>query len=63
MVEKVITQNRNVIDFLSYQRLRKSVDGKATLAAAKSCRHCGAWLTDDESDDDCSSAVLSCEKV
>jgi|GEM_PF-843654 len=62
MVEKVITGDRNVLDFRSYQQLRKSgVDNAAVRSASRvmrHCRHCGAALLDGESDDDCSSAGL-----
>ncbi|WP_041358708.1 hypothetical protein [Nitrobacter hamburgensis] len=60
MVEKVVTGDRNVLDFRSYQQLRKSVvDNAAVCVAAglaRTCRHCGAALLEGESDDDCSSA-------
>ncbi|WP_412773631.1 hypothetical protein [Nitrobacter sp.] len=63
MVEKVVTRDRNVLDFRNYQQLRKSRmdEASARLAAApaRTCRHCGAALLDGESDDDCSSAVLA----
>jgi hypothetical protein len=62
MVEKVITGTRNVLDFRSYQRLRKpDVDNAAARLASgpsRLCRHCGAAMLDGESDDDCSSAGL-----
>jgi len=62
MVEKVITGTRNVLDFRSYQQLRKAAaDNVAVRLASPSvqlCRHCGAALLDGESDDDCSSAGL-----
>jgi hypothetical protein len=62
MVEKVITGERNVLDFRSYQQARKIDVSKAAARLASSsarlCRHCGAALLDGESDDDCSSAGL-----
>ena len=62
MVEKVITGDRNVLDFSSYQQLRKSVMDNAAVhlssAPVRTCRHCGAALLEGESDDDCSSAGL-----
>ncbi|MBN9004382.1 MAG: hypothetical protein J0H40_03105 [Rhizobiales bacterium] len=62
MVEKLITETRNVLDFSSYQQLRRSVAGKAAARPESSslrlCRHCGAAMLDGESDDDCSSAGL-----
>jgi hypothetical protein len=41
MVEKVIMQGRNVIDFASYQQGRNIV-GKAQAISVRNCRHCGA---------------------
>jgi hypothetical protein len=62
MVEKLITETRNVLDFSSYQQLRRSaadnVAARLASSPARLCRHCGAALLDGESDDDCSSAGL-----
>jgi hypothetical protein len=62
MVEKVITEARNVLDFRSYQQLRRSAADNVAARLASSplrmCRHCGAAMLDGESDDDCSSAGL-----
>jgi hypothetical protein len=55
MVEKLITSPENVIDFARYQAGR-GVAGKAVAISARVCRHCGAALSEGESDDDCSSA-------
>jgi hypothetical protein len=55
MVEKVITSPRNVIDFARYQQGRDSA-GKALAMSARACRHCGAALSEGESEDECSSA-------
>ena len=54
MVEKVIRQTQNVIDFASYQRDRNIV-GRAEAMSARNCRHCGAALADGEREDECSS--------
>ena len=54
MVEKVIMQARNVIDFASYQQGRNTV-GRAQAISARACRHCGAMLSDGEREDECSS--------
>ena len=52
MVEKVIMQGRNVIDFARYQQDRNT----AVLAmSARTCRHCGAALSEGENEDECSS--------
>ncbi|MEH6951443.1 hypothetical protein V4R08_08840 [Nitrobacter sp. NHB1] len=63
MVEKVVTRDRNVLDFRSYQQLRRSCGDNAAVrfaaGLARTCRHCGAALLDGESDDDCSSAGLA----
>jgi hypothetical protein len=55
MVEKVITPDRNVIDFARYQAGRNAA-GKAPAIPARACRHCGAALSEGESEDECSSA-------
>ena len=54
MVEKVIMQARNVVDFASYQQGRNMV-GRAQAISARTCRHCGAVLSDGELEDECSS--------
>jgi hypothetical protein len=53
MVEKVITLGRNVIDFARYQQDRNAT---AIAVSARTCRHCGAALSEGESEDECSSA-------
>ena len=53
MVEKVITPGPNVVDFARYQAGRA---GTAPTMPARACRHCGAALSEGESEDDCSSA-------
>ncbi len=53
MVEKVVMQARKVVDLAQY-RTGRSAASKAF--AARTCRHCGAALSDDESEDECSSA-------
>jgi hypothetical protein len=54
MVEKVIRQAQNVIDLASYQKCRNIV-GRAQAISARTCRHCGAALSDGEFEDECSS--------
>ena len=54
MVEKLITQGGNVVDFASYQPGRGTV-GRAQVISARICRHCGAVLSDGELEDECSS--------
>jgi hypothetical protein len=55
MVEKVIMQGRNVVDFASYQQGR-NLAGRAQAISARTCRHCGAALSEGEREDECSSA-------
>ncbi|WP_022723817.1 hypothetical protein [Rhodopseudomonas sp. B29] len=47
----------NVVDFAAYQRGSRP-RGPLSIEA-RVCRHCGAALLDDESEDDCSSAGLA----
>jgi hypothetical protein len=53
MVEKIIMQGRNVIDFARYQQGRNA---KALAISVRTCRHCGAALSEGESEEECSSA-------
>ena len=62
MVEKVIMQRPNVIDFASYQQGR-NVAGRAQAISARTCRHCGAMLSDDEREDECSSISNAVESL
>jgi hypothetical protein len=55
MVEKVITSPRNVVDFARYQAGRNAA-GKALAISARTCRHCGAALSEGEREEECSSA-------
>jgi hypothetical protein len=55
MVERVITSPRNVVDFASYQQGRNAA-GRAPAITARTCRHCGAALSEGEREDECSSA-------
>ena len=54
MVEKVVTSPRNVVDFARYHQGRNA--DKAPAMSARICRHCGAALSEGESEDECSSA-------
>jgi hypothetical protein len=56
MVEKVITSPPNVVDFARYQAGR-TVAGKALAISARTCRHCGAVLSEGEREEECSSAM------
>jgi hypothetical protein len=55
MVEKVITSSQNVVDFARYQ-VDRNAGGNAPAISARACRHCGAVLSEGESEDECSSA-------
>jgi hypothetical protein len=55
MVEKVIMRGRNVIDFARYQQGRNAA-AKELAVSARTCRHCGAALSEGEREDECSSA-------
>ncbi|PZA09990.1 hypothetical protein DNX69_21925 [Rhodopseudomonas palustris] len=56
MLEKVLTPDlRNVVDLASYRAKPLGIRGDA----GRRCRHCGAALLDDESEDDCSSAGVA----
>ena len=52
MVEKRITLPRNVVDLASY---RERNGGRALAISARLCRHCGAVLSEGESEEECSS--------
>jgi hypothetical protein len=54
MVEKQLTSPENVIDFSRYQAVRNGT-GKAPAISARTCRHCGATLSEGENEDECSS--------
>jgi hypothetical protein len=56
MVEKVITSPQNVVDFARYQAGRK-VASKVLAIAARTCRHCGAVLSEGEREEECSGAL------
>ena len=55
MVEKVITSSENVLDFARYQAGRNAA-GRMPAISARVCRYCGATLSEDERDEECSSA-------
>ena len=55
MVEKVITPGPNVVDFARYQAGRHAAALASTMPK-RACRHCGAALSEGESEDECSSA-------
>ena len=59
MVEKFITQGRNVIDFARYQQDRNATARelmRELAVSARICRHCSAALSEGEREDECSSA-------
>lgn len=61
MVEQSSTPAPNVVDFVDYQLQRQN--GRAMALQPRMCRHCGAILGVGESEDDCSTILLSCTPV
>ncbi|NEW86696.1 hypothetical protein DU475_05385 [Rhodopseudomonas sp. WA056] len=58
MVETVVNPDlRNVVDLASYRA--EPIGPRAAAGEGRRCRHCGAALLDDESEDDCSSAGIA----
>jgi hypothetical protein len=61
MVDKLTTPRRNVVDFMSYQQAQerrasaRALVATALAATARCCRHCGAVLSEGETEDECSS--------
>jgi hypothetical protein len=60
MVERVGTPGRNIIDFADYRRTQRP--GQTSAMSGRFCRHCGAALFDDDSEDDCSSAGIALQR-
>jgi hypothetical protein len=61
MVQTPAKTRRNIVDLRSYRR-DPPLDRRAAAAALpRRCRHCGAWIADDESEDDCSSVFRAYE--
>jgi hypothetical protein len=52
MVDKVPTGSRTVIDLASY---RERIGVRAPAISVRTCRHCGAVLTEGEREEECSS--------
>jgi hypothetical protein len=61
MVQKL--KSRNVVDFLGYRKTRDAGSAIAPAIAIRTCRHCGAFLDDGESEEECSSAGITVERV
>lgn len=57
-MDKALAAGRNVIDFFAIAR-RKDGSGYPFRPSASYCCHCGGWLAEGESEDDCSSAGLT----
>jgi hypothetical protein len=55
MVEKLVNPSRNVVDLSHYQRERKGAAAALSISA-RTCRHCGAALSEGEREDECSGA-------
>ncbi|KIZ47926.1 hypothetical protein OO17_01630 [Rhodopseudomonas palustris] len=61
MVENTSRRERNIVDFVNYQRaLRRN---EPTAIGNRCCRHCGAALGEGESEDDCSTAGIAVEQA
>ena len=60
-MQKTTVSSRNVVDLTAYLRQRNSGTAQTMKLTPRACRHCGALLADDESDDDCSSVFRSFE--
>jgi len=54
MLQKIATRGRNVIDFSAYRQRTHSATPQALVASPNYCSHCGAWLAEGESEDECS---------
>ncbi|HWV96074.1 MAG TPA: hypothetical protein VN130_02925 [Xanthobacteraceae bacterium] len=54
MVEKLIARGRNVIDLSTYRQRSHSPVAQPLVASRNYCSHCGAWLAEGESEDECS---------
>jgi hypothetical protein len=69
MVDKLTTPRRNVVDFTSYQQAQERRASARLLVAtalavtARTCRHCGAALSEGETEDECSSTLNSVQSV
>jgi hypothetical protein len=55
MVEKIVSRGRNVVDFMAYRQRTHSATPQPLVASPNYCSHCGAWLAEGESEDECSS--------
>ncbi|MBN8983742.1 MAG: hypothetical protein J0H32_04590 [Rhizobiales bacterium] len=54
MVEKLIARGRNVIDLSAYRQRAQSATAQPLVASRNYCSHCGAWMAEGESEDECS---------
>ena len=54
MVEKLIALGRNVIDLSAYRQRAHSAVAQPLIASRNYCSHCGAWMAEGESEDECS---------
>ncbi len=55
MIEATAGRGRNVIDFFDYRQRPRSGTVRIAIGARNLCSHCGAWLAEGESEDECSS--------
>ncbi|MGB3866013.1 MAG: hypothetical protein WBA29_10340 [Xanthobacteraceae bacterium] len=54
MVEKIVARARNVIDLSAYRQRTQVATAQPLVAGRSICSHCGAWLAEGESEDECS---------
>jgi hypothetical protein len=54
MVEKLIARGRNVIDLSAYRQRAHPAIAQPLAVGRNCCSHCGAWMAEGESEDECS---------
>jgi hypothetical protein len=58
-MDQALTAGRNVIELFGLRRRSETKPRYAFQASANYCSHCGGWLAVGESEDDCSSALVT----
>ena len=53
-MDKIFARGRNVINFSAYRQRTHSQAPVALIPSPNYCSHCGAWLAEGESEDECS---------
>lgn len=54
MVEEIVVRARNVIDLSAYRLRARSATARPLSVTRAACSHCGAWMAEGESEDECS---------